>query len=152
MAALFVVWLALTDGRFSYMPVGLLAAGIGAWVSLRLLPPAPAWPSPWALLALKGRFLWASLTAGVDVARRALDPNLPIKPGFVLHRTTLPPGPARDAFRAMMCLQPGSLPVETEEADGFLIHCLDSDMPVAEMFAREEALFVKALGIEAANG
>ncbi|HEY8336363.1 MAG TPA: Na+/H+ antiporter subunit E [Tardiphaga sp.] len=150
--AFFVVWLALTDGLPGDMPVGVIAAAIATWVSLKLLPPTPARPSPLGLLALAGRFLCASLTAGVDVARRALDPRLPIKPGLITYRTGLPPGPARDAFRALMCLQPGSLPVESEEEDGFLIHCLDTDMPAAKVFAREEVLFAKALGIEARNG
>lgn len=149
---LFVVWMVLTDGRPADMPVGLIAAGIATWVSLHLLPPTPARPSPVALLALSGRFLWASLISGIDVARRALDPRLPIKPGIIVHRTTLPPGAARDAFRALMCLQPGSLPVESWDEDGFLIHCLDTDMPVTQAFAMEEALFVRALGIEAGDG
>lgn len=147
-----VVWLALTDGRRGDMPVGVIVATVATWVSLRLLPPMPTRRSVIALLALTGRFLWASLTSGIDVARRALDPHMPIKPGFIVHRTGLPPGPARDGFRALMCLQPGSLPVESEQEDGFLIHCLDTDMPVAEAFAREEALFAKALGVEAGNG
>lgn len=50
--AFFVVWLALTDGLPGDMPVGVIAAAIATWVSLKLLPPTPAWPSPLSLLSL----------------------------------------------------------------------------------------------------
>jgi len=152
-AAMFAfVWLILTDGRLAHMPAGMAAVAAATWVSLRLLPPAPTRASLIALCGLLGRFLWGSLVAGIDVARRALSPNPPVKPGFIVHSSALPPGPARDAFRALMCLQPGSLPVESEVEDSLLIHCLDTDMPVAEAFAREEARFARALGIEVRHG
>jgi hypothetical protein len=53
---------------------------------------------PAALVRLGLRFVWQSAVAAADVARRALDPNLPLQPGFVLCPMRLAPGPARNAF------------------------------------------------------
>jgi multicomponent Na+:H+ antiporter subunit E len=63
--------------------------------------------------------------AGVDVARRALDPRLPLRPGFVTYAPRLPPGGARDAFCALASLMPGTLPADTNEDGTLLVHCLD---------------------------
>jgi multicomponent Na+:H+ antiporter subunit E len=34
---------------------------------------------------LVGRFLWQSVVAGVDIARRVFDPRLPLNTGFVVY-------------------------------------------------------------------
>ena len=116
------------------------------WTSLRLLPPGRWRVSPLGLARLALRFPRQSVMAGVDVARRALDPRLPLRPGFVTYRRGLPPGPARDAFCALASLLPGTLPVGTNEDGTLLVHCLDVEQPVAAQLAAEEALFVRALG------
>ena len=65
--------------------VGLITAAAATWTSLRLLPPQPGRVRLTALLSLIPHFLWKSVVAGVDVARRALDPRrLPLRPG--IHR------------------------------------------------------------------
>jgi multicomponent Na+:H+ antiporter subunit F len=50
---------------------------------LRLLPPQPGHVRLTGLLSLIPHFLWKSVVAGVDVALRAFDPRLPLRPGFV---------------------------------------------------------------------
>ncbi|MGA9819917.1 MAG: hypothetical protein WBQ54_23770, partial [Pseudolabrys sp.] len=42
-------------------------------------------------------FLYQSIVAGVDVALRALNPRLPLQPGFVIYPMRLPPSAADDA-------------------------------------------------------
>ena len=42
-----------------------------------------------AVLSLIPHFLWKSVVAGVDVARRALDPRLPLRTGFVGYRVAI---------------------------------------------------------------
>jgi multicomponent Na+:H+ antiporter subunit E len=98
------------------------------------------------------RFLRQSIVAGIDVARRALDPRLPLRPGFVVHRTHLPPGPMRNAFCTMTSLLPGTLPCGSDGSHGLVIHRLDINQPVAEQLAREEALLMRALGWTHGNG
>ena len=92
------------------------------------------------------RFPRQSLIAGIDVARRALDPRLPLCPGFVTVSPRLPPGTPRDAFYALASLMPGTLPADTNEDGTLLVHCLDTGQPVAAQIAADEELFAQALG------
>jgi multicomponent Na+:H+ antiporter subunit E len=123
--------------------VGLLATAAATWVSLRLLPPAPGrlrWP---ALLRFVLHFLWQSVVSGVDVARRAFAPSLPLKLGFLAYPVRLPTGTGRAAFGAVTSLMPGTLPVGTD-ADGALVyHCLDLGQPVAANLARDESMLAR---------
>jgi multicomponent Na+:H+ antiporter subunit E len=123
---------------------GVLASAAATWASLRLLPPQAGRIRLGALLALLPRFLWQSLVAGVDVARRAFAPSLPLQPGFVDYPVGLPRGAARNAFEAISSLLPGSVPTgETEALIEY--HALDTSQPVVEQLAAEEQAYAKAL-------
>ncbi|MBS7792960.1 Na+/H+ antiporter subunit E [Roseococcus sp. SDR] len=140
--ALFLgLWLVLADG-WSGLGFGLLAAALATWASVRLMPgrmglhPIPA-------LRLIGRTAAQTLLAGTDIARRALDPRLPLRPGMVAHATALPEGMARDGFTALASLAPGALPAGTE-GDVVMVHALDTRLPVAADLAATEALYAQA--------
>ncbi|MBK5962674.1 sodium:proton antiporter [Thiocystis minor] len=133
----------LTTDLAANLAVGLLAAVAATWVSLRLLPPTPGRLHLAALARLALHFFWQSIVAGVDVARRAFDPRLPLKPGDLTFPTRLPPGTERAAFGAITSLMPGTLPVGTDDHDRLLYHCLDLDQPVAAGLARDEALMMR---------
>jgi multicomponent Na+:H+ antiporter subunit E len=90
--------------------------------------------------------------AGADVARRALDPRLPVYPGFVLYPVGLPRGVARNTFTSLMSLLPGTVPTRLDNTGALLIHCLDMTQPVAAQLADEEALFARVIGKARANG
>jgi multicomponent Na+:H+ antiporter subunit E len=147
----FVLWVLLSDGNPSDLAVGVVAASAAAWASLRLLPPGTSRVRPVALAGLAVRFLRQSVVAGVDVARRALDPRLPVHPGFVVYPVGLPRGPARHAFTTLMSLLPGTVPTGPSQG-GILIHCLDLSQPVAAQLAAEEAAFGQAIGEERRDG
>ncbi|MCF1710890.1 Na+/H+ antiporter subunit E [Tabrizicola sp. J26] len=141
-----LLWGILIGPAPANLVAGLPAAALACWVSLWLLPPFGQTLSLSALLAVLVRLPGQSLIAGLDVARRALSPAMPLRPGIVAYRTDIPPGLERDAFRALMSLQPGTLPVG-EDADGaLLIHCLDVDQPVTHQLALEEARFRRGTG------
>jgi len=116
---------------------GLIATIVATQMSLRLLPPAAGRLRLGALLVFVPHFLAQSVLAGIDVARRALDPRLPLQPGTVVYRVGFPPGTARNGFAIITSLLPGSLPVD-ETADGLVYHCLDISQPIAEQLADEE--------------
>ena len=141
-------WIILIGWSPSNLAIGIPTAAVTAWVSLQFLPPAERHPSYGAWAGIILRLPWQSLVAGIDVARRALDPRMPLRTGFVAFPSRLPPGPARDAFRALMSLQPGTLPVSAEDNGDILFHCLDTAQPVAAQLAAEEARFLRALGQE----
>lgn len=152
-AGLFVLWLLLTAPFPSVsaklvpdLVLGALAAGWATWVSLRLLPPTPGRIRWGALARLVLYFLWQSVVAGLDVALRAFDPRLPLRPGFLAYRVGLPPGTARSAFGAFSSLMPGTLPVGTDANDMLVYHCLDLERPVAAGLARDESLLTRVRG------
>jgi multicomponent Na+:H+ antiporter subunit E len=128
------------------LPVGAAAAAAAAWTSLRLLPPGGSRVRPIALAALVLRLLRQSIVSGTDVARRALDPSLPLRPGFIAYPLRLPDGGARGAFCALSSLMPGTLPAGTDSNGALLVHCLDVSQPVSRALAMEEALFMRAAG------
>lgn len=157
---LFGFWLLLArpwsgepgDAPWAELVLGVLATVAAVWTSLRLLPPSPGRLRPGALARLAGRFLWQSLAAGIDVARRAFDPRLPIAPGYLAYPVRLPDGPRRDAFGAFTSLMPGTLPVGTDPDGALVYHCLDVNLPVTEGLARDEALLGAALGVGRDDG
>jgi len=135
---LFLLWIVLMpSAKPADLAVGLIGAALATWASLRLLPPEAGHLRMLALIAFVPHFLWQSVLAGVDVARRALGPRVRLKPGFVDCPVAFPPGLARNEFVSITSLMPGSLPVgETDTS--VIFHCLDLDAPLAQQIADEE--------------
>jgi multicomponent Na+:H+ antiporter subunit E len=98
------------------------------------------------LVALALRFVRQSVVSGTEVAWRALNPRLRLRPGFVVYPLRLSPGGARSAFCALSSLLPGTLPTGTDDNGALLVHCLDVDQPIAANLASEESVFIRALG------
>jgi multicomponent Na+:H+ antiporter subunit E len=148
----FGVWIVVDQSaRPANLVVGVLASGAAAWVSLTLLPPDRGRVRLGRLLVQMPRFLWQSLVAGIDVARRAFAPTLDLQPGFIEYRTQLPPSVARSAFKLITSLMPGS--VSTSEGPQHIeFHCLDTRQPVAEQLAAEERVYTPALRGEPHHG
>jgi multicomponent Na+:H+ antiporter subunit E len=132
------LWLVLAGPDTEDLPVGIFAAAVATWASIRLLPAGPSRLAPLALAAAVLRTLGQSVVAGIDIALRALDPRLPLRPGFVVYPARLPPGPARNVFCALASLAPGTLPAGVDADGAIMVHCLDSGQPVAAQLAAEE--------------
>ncbi len=143
-AGFLLLWVVLAGADPADLPAAALAVLAATWTSLQLLPSSAARPSPAALARLVFRFACQSAAAGADVAWRALDPRLPLRPGFVAYPVRLPPGTARNAFTALTSLLPGTVPTGDENGE-LLYHCLDADQPVAAQLAAEEAALSQAL-------
>ena len=149
---LFALWIVLLpSAKPADLLVGALTAAGATWVSLRLLPPASGRVRFAALLALLPRFLWQSLLAGIDVARRAFAPRMRLAPGFVTYRTGFPRGQARNNFATITSLMPGSVPVG-DGPDTIEFHCLDTGQAVVEQLAAEERAYARALQPEPRDG
>jgi multicomponent Na+:H+ antiporter subunit E len=126
------------------LAVGAFAAAAATWTSLRLLPPEAGRVRFAVLVALLPRFLWQSVVAGVDVARRAFHPRVPLRPDFVAYPVNLPRGQARNAFETITSLLPGTVPCD-EDAQTIIYHCLDVGQPVVEQLAADERAYGRAL-------
>ena len=140
------IWFVLYGPDLAALPVGLGAAAAATWASLRLLPPGSFHPRLGSLIVLAFRFVWQSVLAGIDVARRALEPRLPLRPGFVTYAIRMRPSPARSTFLSIASLLPGTLPTGLDETGALVVHCLDTDQPVVAQMAAEEARLNRALG------
>ena len=143
-AAFVVLWWALAGaGAASW----LLGAPLVA-VATALAAPGNAivWRiSPFAFLRFLPCYLWLAFTGGVDVARRALDPRLPLAPALLHFRLRLAGEPAV-VLSNVLNLSPGTLTVELD-GDQLLLHVVDGTRPVeAQVRAAEEAV-AKLVGI-----
>ena len=82
--AFFVLWMVLMQStKPADLAVGAFATLGATWLSLHLLAPAAGHLRFGSLFALLPHFIWESVLAGIDVARRAFDPRLPLRTGFV---------------------------------------------------------------------
>lgn len=134
-----VLWIVLTGGE-------ALVAGIGAvlaasWLSVRLLP-ATRPIKITALLPMVPSFLWHSFLGGLDVARRALDPRMPLDPGWVEIAVDLPDG-GKVALGGELSLMPGTLAAGTGKGK-LLVHVLDKGQDLERMVRVEEARLKRA--------
>jgi multicomponent Na+:H+ antiporter subunit E len=144
-AAYLGLWIILIGFDPLDLAVGVLAAAAATWVSLRLLAPGTHPVRLAALPRFALVFLGQSVSAGIDVARRAFALRVPLQPGFVLYSTRYRRGsPARNAFASLSSLFPGTVAVRDGE-EGLLYHCLDVGQPVAAELAAAEAAISRVL-------
>jgi multicomponent Na+:H+ antiporter subunit E len=151
-ALYFVLWLLLLpSAKAADVGLGLATAAAAAWISLRLSPPETGGVRIGALLLRMPAFLWASVRAGIDVARRAFAPSLPLKPGFVIYPTALPNGHARNGFTSIASLLPGTVATGSE-GEAVCFHALDVSQPVVEQLREDELRYAPALVVGQGDG
>ncbi len=142
---LFGAWVALGQVGPMDLVMGAVAALACAFASLRYLPAGTFRFDAAGAFAFAGRFLRRSVEAGFDIARRVFDPALPIRPGVIAVPCETPLGPMRQALRASVSLQPGTVPLRDREGE-LELHALDTAMPVAADLAFDEKVFARAFG------
>lgn len=140
-----LMWWVLTDGAMDSWPVGLPVVLIATLVSVMLMPPL-SWSLRGMFLFIP-YFLWHSLRGGVDVARRAFHPQLPISPGLLDYRFRLPPGMSRVFMANTVSLLPGTLSVELDE-DTLRVHVLDETGAINEELNMLENRLADIFGLE----
>lgn len=143
--AFFVLWMVLMQStKPADLAVGAFATLGATWLSLHLLAPTAGNLRLGSLFALLPHFIWESVLAGIDVARRAFDPRLPLRTGFVNCPLDFPPGLARNTFATITSLLPGAVSADATD-DALIYHCLDTTQPVVEELWKEEELLARAL-------
>lgn len=140
-----VLWWSLAEGGLHGWSFALLVAAAATASSLALLPP-PTWrvrllTAPGFL----GFFLREMLLGGVDVARRALHPGLPISPGFLTYPLRLEQDASRLFMAWTVSLLPGTVTAGLQENE-LVIHVLDKRLPVLETVAGLEARVGRLFG------
>jgi multicomponent Na+:H+ antiporter subunit E len=126
------LWWLLTAGDPESWVIGVPSIG-AALAARHFLRPLP----PWAL-SVTGtvRFLLSfvrlSIVGGADVAGRAFNPRMPMKPGLVEHRLRSQSSTERILVAGTVSLLPGTLSAALD-GDTLSVHVLDLDAP----FTRE---------------
>ncbi len=143
-ALFFSIWLSLTAADPLGLVLGTMTAGAAAWASLKLLPSGSRHVNLLSVLSMAPGFLLRTARGGVDVAWRALHPAMPIAPGWIAWRTSLPPGGQRVSLGIELSLLPGTL-VAGSRGDVIYVHCLDTNQDVAGDIAKEEARIARTV-------
>lgn len=115
-------WLVLTGAEPKGLALGAAAVPAAVGTSLRLLP-ARRPLRPWRVARHAPGFVAGSFRGGLDVARRALSPRMPLAPGWL----EVPlPGPAgvRAAVGGELSLMPGTLAAGSR-GERLLVHLID---------------------------
>ena len=141
------IWLVLNGMDTKGLAVGAVAVPAATWLSLRLMP-ARRPIRVWRLVLHLPSFLAGSVLGGLDVARRALAPHMPLKPGWVEVPARLPDG-GRVLLGAELSLMPGTLAAGMR-GDRLLVHLLDTDAGFERAIPREEAAIAAMMPGDAA--
>ncbi len=136
-------WLALTSAALDALAPGAVAVAVAVWLSLRLLPPKHPF-ALWRLARHVPRFVAGSVVGGVDVARRAVSPDMRLKPGWIEIPNALPDG-ARVVLGGELSLMPGTLSAGTEDGK-LLVHLLDTDAGFDNAMPREAEEIAAIIG------
>lgn len=139
-------WWIITEADPSALVFGV-AVVVFTLVASRAVPsaPAPSW-SATGLLGYGRVFLVGSVLGGIDVARRALAPRLPIAPTILRYPLRLATGPARRLFMGTLSLMPGTLSVRLD-GDSLDVHVLFDEGEAGSRRLRDlEAHVARAVG------
>ncbi len=139
-------WLIITAADPSALAVGAVAVALATLVSQCLSPPVAARWSLSGAARFVPAFLFASFVGGVDVARRAVHPRMPLAPGFIEFRLRLPPGTSRVLFTNVVNLLPGSLSADLRD-DVVTIHAVDLKQPLHRDLRRIEHRVARLFGL-----
>ncbi len=126
---LFIVWVILTQ---SFDPqelfTGLIVAAVVSLISPAIASDKPKkWFQPKRyvyLIIYLFYFIWEMIKSNIDVAKRVVNPKLPINPGIVKVKTKLKTNAAKLALANSITLTPGTLTVDIHD-EWFYIHWID---------------------------
>jgi multicomponent Na+:H+ antiporter subunit E len=140
-----VVWWILTEGDRGGLGFGVAVALVVSFYTVRAFAPPRHRIRLHRLPSFGLFFLVRSVLAGVDVARRLLRPTLPISPGRLVMRVTLPGGGPTWLLANTLSLLPGTV-TSRLEGDELELHCLDLEGDVAASVRQAEAQVASLFG------
>jgi multicomponent Na+:H+ antiporter subunit E len=139
-ALLTLLWWVLVEGEMHGPALAIASVAMALGASLVLVPRV-RWRLPvGAIATFIPYFLWQSVRGGLDVARRAIHPRLPISPRLVEYEPGLRTPSSRALFAGIVSLLPGTLSVDLPEAGPLRMHVLDGAGYEPRSLARLERL------------
>lgn len=140
-----LLWLVLTGGTASSWAYGAMAAASAGALSLGLYPADRQGVQIWRAALFPPALLVRGFLGGLDVARRAIDPRLPIEPGWV----RFPLGSRNDEVNALLggviSILPGTLSAGPQDCR-MDVHVLNSTGFDLAILAAEERRVASLFG------
>ncbi|MBM5571717.1 MULTISPECIES: Na+/H+ antiporter subunit E [Deefgea] len=150
-ALLMVLWIVLMGfGKTADLIVGGIAALVASKVSFWLMPPKVQSVQLRQLALFFPHFLWQSVLSGWDVARRALDPKMPLNTGLIQYPVNHSAGFLRNTFASITSLLPGTVPCG-QSSKHLEYHVLDINADVCASLKHEEQLLAPVLKDDHSN-
>ncbi len=137
-------WWALTEGDRYNLWFGALCVVAATLTSIVMLPSTELRVT--GIVRFIPFFVRQSVIGGIDVARRAFSPRLPLDPGFVEVPLRLPEGTARVLLANTVGLLPGTFVVELRPAS-LALHVLDRSMPIEQTVRETEDRIADIFGV-----
>lgn len=138
------LWWIIADGAPSSWWIGVPAVLLATGISVLLVPPFSL--VLWELLRFVPLFLVKSLMGGVDVGRRAFQPEMGITPDLVEYPLRLPPGIAAVFMSNVVSVLPGTLSAELDEHT-LTVHVFDTRKPFLQELEVIEESVARLFGV-----
>ncbi|MBN2847654.1 MAG: Na+/H+ antiporter subunit E [Coriobacteriia bacterium] len=132
-----LVWVVITEAAVSSFAVGIPLALLGAALSVIVQPRSLSAVYVPGVMRYLAFFAIQSLLGGVDVARRALSPSMPLDPACVRYPLRIAGDGPRVVFANTISLLPGTLSARFL-GDVIEVHVLDNHARVLDDLARVE--------------
>lgn len=134
------LWWVLTEGHPESWWFGLPVVSMTTFATLRLSSQFKWRWHPMGIIRFMPFFFWQSLSGGIDVAWRALNPRMPLNPALIEYPIRLPEGPACIFLANTISLLPGTCSTSLH-GQYLRVHVLDGAMPIhAALQAVEERI------------
>lgn len=148
-AGLFLLlWWILTDGDITSWWFGIPAVLLATMISIMMFPPVMfVW---FEILRFIPFFLLRSLLGGIDVARRAFQPNMSITPDLFKYPLHLPQGLPQVLMANTVSLLPGTLSTKLEK-NVLTVHILDTRTAFQTELHAVEQIVARMFGISLAE-
>lgn len=137
---LFVIWLALTMSlNIQEVTTGILVSVIIALLYTKNYEGDKSFRiKPIAYFKYLGVFIKELIMANIDVAKRVIDPKLPINPGIVAIKTNLKQDYKKLILANSITLTPGTITMDVQN-DTLFIHWIDVTTADIEKTSKEIA-------------
>lgn len=135
-----LLWLVLTGAAPESLPYGVFAVAAATLLSLRLYPAKSPSVVAWRVARLLPRLLIQGFLGGIDVARRAFDPRLPVASGWMRFPLASRHDSANVLLGGVISILPGTL--AAGPGDGVMeVHALNlPDLSSAGLTADERRI------------
>lgn len=144
------LWWIISGGATDSWLIGVPMVLIAAYVSVALKAKQALHIHILSLIKFIPFFLRESVLGGIDVARRAYSPRLPLKPACITYPIRLPEGAAQTFFANIISLLPGTLCAGIKDRT-MHIHVLDETAHVIRELETLESRIAAIFGTDLNN-